>query len=223
MRPHAKRDLIVTLAALAMLLAWEAVGWDMRIAAHYADARGFLLRDAWFTRDVLHEGGRALGWAALITTFALALHGLGSALSRRTRMAWFGVVMFCLIAVPALKGISRSSCPWDMLAFGGTVDYVPHWLLGVSDGGPGHCFPSGHAVAAFCFLPLFFQWRRQRPALARALLALILGLGTLFGWGQLARGAHFPSHTMWSAWLCWTIGAAAAVWLDRDPAQAPAA
>jgi membrane-associated PAP2 superfamily phosphatase len=24
------------------------------------------------------------------------------------------------------------------------------------------------------------------------------------------RGAHFPSHTLWSAWLCWTLGAIAA-------------
>jgi membrane-associated PAP2 superfamily phosphatase len=34
--------------------------------------------------------------------------------------------------------------------------------------------------------------------------------GALFGWAQLARGAHFASHTMWSAWLCWTLCAVAA-------------
>jgi membrane-associated PAP2 superfamily phosphatase len=223
MQERTRRDLIVTLVALALIVAWEATGWDLRVAAMYADASGFFLRDAWTTRDLLHQGGRAVGWAALIATLAFALKGWGSALSRRARMAWFGVVMLCLIAVPAIKRVSRSSCPWDLKAFGGTVDYVPHWLLGVTDGGPGHCFPSGHAVAAFCFLPLYFQWRRQRPALARALLALIVGLGVLFGWGQLARGAHFPSHTMWSAWLCWTIGAMAAAWLDREPPRALAA
>ena len=43
-----------------------------------------------------------------------------------------------------------------------------------------------------------------------------LGFGLLFGWARLARGAHFPSHTMWSAWLCWTIGALAAKRLERN-------
>jgi len=222
MQPRTRHDLIVTLATLGLLLVWELAAWDLRIAAHYADAGGFFLRDAWFTRDLLHQGGRAVGWAAFFTTLALALHGWGSDLPRRTRMAWFGIVVLCLVTVPALKRVSRSSCPWDLKAFGGTVDYVPHWLLGVADGGPGHCFPSGHAVAAFCFLPLYFQWRGQRPVLARVLLALVVGLGVLFGWGQLARGAHFPSHTMWSAWLCWTISAVAAARLERH-AQVAAA
>jgi membrane-associated PAP2 superfamily phosphatase len=51
------------------------------------------------------------------------------------------------------------------------------------------------------------------------MLAATLGFGLLFGWAQLVRGAHFPSHTMWSAWLCWTIGAIAARWLAAPPAS----
>ena len=31
---------------------------------------------------------------------------------------------------------------------------------------------------------------------------------------QLARGAHFASHTLWSAWLCWT---GALLMLGRQP------
>jgi hypothetical protein len=92
-------------------------------------------------------------------------------------------------------------------------------MLTRSDGGPGHCFPSGHAVAAFAFLPLYFQWRSERPRVAVALLAWVLGLGLLFGWAQLARGAHFPSHTLWSAWLCWVIGAAGARVLENPSTQ----
>jgi hypothetical protein len=45
---------------------------------------------------------------------------------------------------------------------------------------------------------------------ARAVLLAVLAAGALFGWAQLARGAHFPSHTLWSAWLCWVIGVAGA-------------
>ena len=31
----------------------------------------------------------------------------------------------------------------------------------------------------------------------------------------VVRGAHYPSHTLWSAWLCWVICVAAAQWLPR--------
>ncbi len=211
-RPH--RDLLAALAALALLLWWEASGWDMGVAAWYGNPQGFALRNAWLTRALLHDGARAVSGVALAACVLLAWRGDGSTLRRSQRLAWAGVVVLCLLAIPAFKQMSQTSCPWDLEPFGGTAAYVPHWMLFVLDGGPGHCFPSGHAVAAFAFLPLYFQWRGQRPALARTLLAATLGAGALLGWTQLARGAHFPSHTLWSAWLCWSIGALGARWLE---------
>jgi membrane-associated PAP2 superfamily phosphatase len=214
------RDLLVTLAALVTLLWWEASGWDLVVAGWYGDARGFALRDAWLTRTVLHDGARVLSGLALAWVAVLAWRGDGSTMARPQRLAWLGAVLAALIAVPALKRLSLTSCPSELDPFGGRFDYVPHWLLTVADGGPGHCFPSGHAVAAFAFLPLYFQWRDERPRLALAVLATVLGLGALLGWAQLARGAHFPSHTLWSAWLCWTIGALAARWMHTHSAAA---
>lgn len=209
------RDLLPTLAALALLLCWEASGADMVLASVYGDAAGFALREHGFVRRVLHDGGRWLSGLALGACVVWAALGDARTMARRLRVAWLGVMLACLLAVPALKQWSRTSCPWSLSDFGGSVPYVPHWLLTVVDGGPGHCFPSGHAVAAFAFLPLYFQWRDRRPALARTLLAAVLACGVLFGWAQLARGAHFPSHTMWSAWLCWTLGALGAHWIGR--------
>ena len=211
-----RRDVLVSGAALALMLAWEASGLDLTSAGWFADATGFAARDAWWSRHLLHDGGRWLaGVALLAVTLGALARDKGQAMPRRTRLAWLLVVLVALVLVPALKRFSHSSCPWDLLAFGGSVPYVPHWLLGVVDGGPGHCFPSGHAVAAFAFLPLYFQWRVQRPALARGILAAVLLAGALFGWAQLARGAHFPSHTLWSAWLCWVVGCVAARILER--------
>ena len=205
-----RRDLLITLGALALLLCWEASGLDLTLAHLYGNSGGFALRGHWFFSRLLHDGGRQLAGVALAAVMAWAVLGDGAVMTRRLRLAWSGVLLLCLIAVPALKRISSTSCPWDLDAFGGATGFVPHWMLGVIDGGPGHCFPSGHAVAAFAFLPLYFQWRSARPRAAAAMLAATLGLGLLFGWAQLVRGAHFPSHTMWSAWLCWTIGAVAA-------------
>jgi membrane-associated PAP2 superfamily phosphatase len=213
-----RRDLLFTLALLVLLLCWEAGAWDMALAQLYGDAAGFALRDHWLFRRVLHDGGRALSAAALVGVALWSALGDARVMPRRKRWAWAAVVVLCLVVVPAMKRLSGTSCPWELDAFGGNVAYVPHWLLTLADGGPGHCFPSGHAVAAFAFLPLYFQWRRVQPRLARALLATTLIAGVAFGWAQLARGAHFPSHTMWSAWVCWAIGAMAARGLAANPA-----
>lgn len=209
------RDIAITLALLAGLLWWEVSGLDLVIAGWYGSAAGFALRDNWWTRDLLHNGGRWLAGLALAACALLAWRGAHE--QRPRRLAWFGLVLAGLVMVPLLKRFSTTSCPWDLSDFGGTAAYVPHWLLTVFDGGPGHCFPSGHAVAAFAFLPLYFQWRSSRPRMAIGLLFVVLGFGALFGWAQLARGAHFPSHTLWSAWLCWAIGAAGARWLEPQP------
>jgi hypothetical protein len=83
LRPEALRDLTVTLAALALLLWWEASGWDLVLAARYGSDAGFALRDAWWTRDLLHQGGRWLSGAALAGAGLMAWHGLGSTLPRR--------------------------------------------------------------------------------------------------------------------------------------------
>ena len=56
-----------------------------------------------------------------------------------------------------------------------------------------------------------------------AWLALVLATGFAFGTAQLLRGAHYPSHTLWSAWLCWAICAAAAQLPYPGRVLAPAA
>lgn len=220
----ARHDVWIAGLALAALLGWEASGLDLVLAGVYGNASGFALRNHWWTQRLLHDGGRWLSALALLACTGWAWHGRGAppAMPRRTRAAWLLAVIAGLVLVPALKRLSHTSCPWDLATFGGGFPYVPHWLPALVDGGPGHCFPAGHAVAAFAFLPLYFQWRGHRPALARGLLAAVLTLGALFGWAQLARGAHFPSHTLWSAWLCWVIGGLAArVIVRREPQVGP--
>jgi membrane-associated PAP2 superfamily phosphatase len=129
-------------------------------------------------------------------------------------------MLLAVVAVPAIKRFSLTSCPWDLAQFGGVAQYVSHWRFGVADGGGGHCFPSGHAVAAFGFFGLYFLWRGHDARKARLWLAAVLVVGLLFGTAQLARGAHYPSHTLWSAWLCWVICVAAAQWLPRSRSPA---
>jgi membrane-associated PAP2 superfamily phosphatase len=203
------RDTRVTLVALMLLVVWEVTAWDRPVAHWFGNASGFVLRDAWITRALMHEGGRWLAGLVLALFVLDAVRPVLAGPSRRERWYWLGMTIAAWVIVPGFKQLSHTSCPWDLLEFGGHIAYVPHWVFSVSDGGPGHCFPSGHAVAAFAFLTLYFLWRPYRPVLARWMLGGVIAMGALFGWAQMARGAHFPSHTFWSAWLCWALCVAA--------------
>ena len=207
------RDLAVTLATLLLVLAWDASGLDLAVTQALASARGFPWREAWLTRTLLHEGGRLLaaGTLLMLMWHALRPHPwpVHASDARHLPRAGVGAVLLNLVAVPALKRSATTSCPWDLAAFGGSARYVSHWDWGVPDLGPGHCFPSGHAVAGFAFIALYFVWRHNAPAKARRWLLYALSTGLAYGTAQVLRGAHFVSHVAWSAWLCWTLSATA--------------
>ncbi|MEO8309576.1 MAG: phosphatase PAP2 family protein [Caldimonas sp.] len=207
-----RRDFYITTAFLALVLAWDFSGLDMRVMRLFGGATGFAERDSLWASTLVHSGGRWLAWllAAALAVVALRTPKAARGAPGRTeRLGWLGVMLLCALAVPALKRLSATSCPWDLAEFGGMARYVSHWQWGLADGGPGHCFPAGHAIAAYAFFGMYFLWRGHDPRRARAWLLGVLAAGVLFGIGQLVRGAHYPSHTLWSAWICWAICAGA--------------
>lgn len=199
-----RQDLLVTTLALLALLLWDFSGADLPLSRLFGDHEGFAWRAHWFTDTVLHDGGRWLGGVLLGALLLNLVRPWTPALTTPERWAWAATTVALLLLVPALKRFSLSSCPYELAEFGGVAQYISHWRWGVADGGPGHCFPSGHATSALAFVGGFFALRQRHPQAARWWLAAVLALGALYGWAQLARGAHFASHTLWSAWLCWT-------------------
>ena len=197
-----------TTLGLLCLMAWDASGLDLPMARIFASPAGFALRDNWFLVQVMHEGAKLLSWVLVILlVIGIAwpvgfLRRLGS--GERAQLA-LGIVAAVLV-ISLVKHGSRTSCPWDLDAFGGVARYVSHWSWGRFDGGPGRCFPAGHASAAFAFLAGHFVLARRLPELARWWLAAAVFGGLLLGLAQQARGAHYMSHTLWTAWLCWTTG-----------------
>jgi membrane-associated PAP2 superfamily phosphatase len=144
-------------------------------------------------------------------------------LTRSERLGWLLTTLLCLVVVSLIKRASLTSCPWDLAEFGGTAHYISHWAFGLRDGGGGHCFPSGHASAAFAFLSGGWVLARAYPRLARAWLVGVIVLGVVYGVGQMLRGAHYPSHTMWTAWICWALTLAVTQlqpWIARRRAAA---
>lgn len=198
-------DIATTLASLLLLLAWDFSGLDLPAMRAVGSSAGFEWQHHWLTQRVAHDGGRLLAWLVLAVLLVNVWRPLWPGPTRAERVRWLVVTVVCVVVVPAIKQVSRSSCPWDLAEFDGVAQYVSHWTLGRGDGGPGRCFPSGHAAAAFAYFSGWFALRDEHPRAARAWLLAVLAVGTLFGVAQYVRGAHYPSHTLWTAWLCWTL------------------
>jgi membrane-associated PAP2 superfamily phosphatase len=192
--------------SVPLLLLWESSGLDLHLTRAFGDAQGFALRENWWLKQVAHDGARMLAWLGIGLWLAVLIPPQRPGWpTRGARLYWLLVALVCALVVSGLKQLSGTSCPWDMAEFGGGAQSAVHWLnwrfLGSSDGGPGRCFPSGHAVSAFAYFALCFLLWPHRPWLARRLFVTVCVLGLLFGAVQLLRGAHHASHVFWSGWL----------------------
>jgi membrane-associated PAP2 superfamily phosphatase len=196
-----------TLGALMVLHAWDASGLDLPLARLMADGRGFALRDNWVVAVLLHDWVRraaflAGAWLLVGVWWPV---GLLRRLPRVSRIKWLASLLLGVALINVLKYSSHTSCPWDLAEFGGLGTHLSHWAWSSSDGGPGRCFPAGHASAGFAFFGGFFALRQVSQPLARACLVLVIMVGLVLGLSQQLRGAHFMSHTLWTAWLCWVV------------------
>ena len=201
-----RRDWLVSLCALVLLALWDSTGWDLSVMRWLGTTYGFVWRDAtglvW-----LYSASRAAGWAALAWMAWMAFSG-----ARRDTLNvpyWLGITVLCLLVVTVLRYASTTSCPWDLAEFGGTARYISHWRFLMRDGGTGSCFPSGHASTAFAFFNCYFMFRPSEPKHARRVLVMVCAAGLIVSLTQIARGAHYPSHTLWTGWWCWTLACAA--------------
>ena len=217
-----------SLVALMLLLGWDASGLDLAMARLFGSAAGFSVESHWFWRGVMHQPMRNLGWMLELTLLVGIFRPFGVLrrlpLERRLQLAL--TPLLALVTVSSIKLHSLTSCPWDLREFGGVATYASHWALGLADGGNGGCFPAGHASAGFAFVAGFFVFRHTMPRLATRWLLGALLAGLALGLAQQVRGAHFMSHTLWTAWICWAAGAAVdsvvSQWIAQKPARAPA-
>ncbi len=200
------RDAAPLLPALALLLLWDASGLDLALVRLVGGPEGFAWRGDWLVGELLH-GGAKLAAIAIAAALGLAVRWpprCARGIAWRTRL-WAALwPLGCVAVIALLKRGSGTSCPWSLAEFGGAVlRQGPHWPLWLSDGGPGHCFPSGHVATAFAFLGVGHALRDVSPRAAGAWWAVVVLAGLGFGVVQVLRGAHYPSHVLWTGWLCW--------------------
>lgn len=203
-----RRCWLLTLALLGAIALWDALGWDLALARWAGSPQGFAWRSAPLLVLALHEVPRLVSLGLVLGLLA----GMAWPWGFLRRLAWqerlqlAASVLAAMAAASLVKRLSSTSCPWELAEFGGVARYVSHWAWGVRDGGGGHCFPAGHASAGFGFVAGWFVLRRSAPGLARRWLLAALAAGLVLGLAQQLRGAHYLSHTLWSAWICWTVG-----------------
>lgn len=205
------RGWVVALILLGSALAWDASGLDLVVMRWLADGGGFAWRHQWWLERVLHDAARQLSTLILLALLTMVWLPVGPwrVWTRWQRAEVASGTGLALAVVNAIKRQSLTSCPWDLQDFGGTARYVSHWAWGVVDGGPGHCFPGGHASAAFALWAVALPWlasaEPSQQAWGRRWLWGVSVLGLLFGLTQTLRGAHYPSHTWWTAVICWVV------------------
>lgn len=208
-----RRDAAVAIVGLILLLAWDASAADLPLSRLFGNGEGFALRHQWLVEHVLHDAlahGLHLIFVLLGVNVLFPLPVIG-AMPRAQRLGWWLMSLLCALAISLLKHQSRVSCPWNFAEFGGSAHELAHLSLaawrGGGDGGPGHCFPAGHVSNAFALVGGTFALRTVSMRASRLWLASVCGIGFVLGVTQLLRGAHFPSHSLWTAWICWTLSA----------------
>jgi len=213
---HFSRQDRALLWSIALLLLVATLALDMsgldRTSMHWiGTADGFALRHQWWLERVLHDAMRHVATGLYLALMLMVIWPLGPMrdLNRLERLSVVVGVTLGLLAVNWIKRNSLTSCPWELTDFGGMAQYVSHWNWVLRDGGPGHCFPGGHASAALAFLAIPLPWLSANNPVARTfgkkLMLAVVVMGVLLGLVQTLRGAHYPSHTLWTAVVCWSV------------------
>ncbi len=178
---------------------WESLFFD-------ASTLSWPLRDHWLFEKVIHEGGRLFNifiagrWLLIfITTF------LHKPLKKYQKPMLYFIVAAATgpVIVGILKQTTHIYTPWDIIPFSGEYPYI-HLFDTVPEGLPaGEAFPSGHASGGYAFFSLYFLLHQLKSPHKKYGIAAGLILGGIYGFGQQVRGAHFPSHDLYSLVICW--------------------
>ena len=230
-RPLAEQWLgqVLPALALAMALLLSQTGLDMSIQRWFwlGPASGWMIdATSAIPRAMFYSGPKILLAVAGTTALVVAVAGFWMPGLRRLQreLALVGLALALVPTVASkLKAVTDVYCPSQTDAFGGRYVHVPPFQVHPeAERRPGRCFPAGHASGGFALLALAFVNRRRWYRLAG--VAAGLGTGGAMGIYQMAKGAHFLSHTLTTAALAWLLVSLLAIWmrLPRRTMEEPA-
>lgn len=203
--------LLPGIAFVAIAALFALTDLDRTIARAWAfDATlgAFPARGAWWSTNLLHDGGRHWVWAiwfATIGTYAASFFAVDWRVYRRPALFAFAAMALATLAVNLFKALSNVDCPWDLIDFGGALPYVRFFADRPNELPSAACFPGSHSSSGFALVAFYFALKERWRVASRVALLSALAVGVVFAFGQEARGAHFLSHDLWSAFIVWFV------------------
>lgn len=195
-----------------LIAAWTIGRGDLWLADRvYAwEGARWALKHAFLTQDIIHIAGRdlsAAAWLCALACYLVARRRDDWSHLRRPLVCLLLATLAGTLLVAWFKSWSNVDCPWDLVRYGGARPYVDLFSVRPVGLARGACFPAGHASAGYAWFSLYFFLLAVRPQWRWCGFATGLAFGLLFGMSQQLRGAHFLSHDLWTATLCWTASA----------------
>ncbi|RVU37030.1 phosphatase PAP2 family protein [Rheinheimera riviphila] len=209
----------LALLSLAFVLAYGA-GVDQVLASWFYQLQGgqWQLKQYWLTETLLHQAVRQLNQLVVLS---LLLYWLSQAIAGKRSIAQraLGLLLFnlvlCFTSIAVLKKLIPMECPWDLQQFGGTHPFIGLFSPRPASMAANQCFPAGHASIGYSWLASYYFLLVVRPSLAKTGLWCCISLGLLLGFTQQLRGAHFISHDIATAAICWLIASLNVRWFYR--------
>lgn len=198
---------VLVLATGAVLLAAFAGDQWLADRLYAGQGHGWPLRPAFVTERLIHIGGRDLStvaWLGVLVAWLVARAKPGLSAWRTPFAVLLASTLLATAVVAWIKSWSNMDCPWDLTRYGGAREFVGLLSLRPVGMPRAACFPAGHASAGYSWMALYFFFLSTRPRWRWLGLSVGLLLGLLFGGAQQLRGAHFLSHDLWTAAICWS-------------------
>ncbi|WP_159715260.1 phosphatase PAP2 family protein [Geminicoccus flavidas] len=213
----------ILLLLLALLLSWSPL--DVALQHWFHDpAAGWLVdAKAPWSRRLFYDGPKvALVILGVVLSLLLLLGFWRRGLRGIRRELVF--LLLCLALVPTaanrLKQVTDVYCPSQTTEFGGRYRHVPPFgFHPEAKRSPGRCFPAGHASGGFALLSL--GWLSGQRAWRIAGVGLGLAAGSVMAAYQMAKGAHFLSHSLATLALAWLMIAMLASWFGLPCREEP--
>lgn len=196
-------------SVLIIPIIWLDLDWRLANYWYQLEGQQWVLKSAWLSQKVLHDGAHDFAVRLYIIILILYLVSFKSQrlVKYKAGLAYLSLSLpLATLTVSLLKRVVMVDCPWSVIDFGGQHVYQS-WFYSLWSpiAGAGHCFPSGHASSAYMFFGMYFFSHYYWPTKSLSVLILVVTMGLIFGFDQQLRGAHFISHDLTSALICWLV------------------
>ncbi len=219
--PTCRQAVLPAMALAALGTTLHVSGIDLWIADQLFDAGAgvFPHRSGRLLELIGHDLARTVVvcvWFVMLAAAVLAPRLEPIEQHRRLLVAIVVAMAAGPLVVVVLKDVTAFPCPWDLVRYGGPAPQPTHWF--VAPRSAGRCFPSGHSAAGFCLFGFYFAAAAIGPRRqANAVLVAVALVGLAFSLVRIVQGAHFASHALWAAAICWAVAASVFGWLLPTP------